>query len=63
MLRDIEELSLRQSHLAVTQDLKLLWFNTFLYVVSSEAGLGTARALLDGEAAMTRAAMLLDCMA
>ena len=50
VLRDIEELSLRQAHLAETPDVKQLWFNTFLDVVSSEAGLGTARALLDGEA-------------
>jgi aminopeptidase N len=50
VLRDIEELTLRRSHLAETQDLKSLWFNTFLDVVASEAGLGTARALLDGEA-------------
>ena len=50
VLRDIEELSLRQAQLAESQDLKQLWFNTFLDVVSSEAGLGTARALFDGDA-------------
>jgi len=50
VLSDIEELSLRRSHFANTQDVKQLWMNTFLNVVSSEAGLGTARALLDGKA-------------
>ncbi len=50
VLRDIEELALRRSQFAETQDVKSLWLNTFLDVVSSEAGLGTARALLDGEA-------------
>ncbi len=50
LLREIEELALRRSHFAETQDLKHLWLNTFLSVVASDAGLGTARALLDGEA-------------
>ena len=31
-----------------TQDVKRLWFNTFLQVVSSDAGLRTARELFDG---------------
>jgi len=46
----IEEMSLRQSHFAGAQDVKYLWLDTFLGVVSSHAGLGTARALLDGKA-------------
>lgn len=50
VLSDIEELSLRRAHFVETQDLKWLWMNTFLNVVSSEAGLGTAKALLDGNA-------------
>jgi aminopeptidase N len=50
LLREIEGFALQRSQLAETQDLKSLWFNTFLDVVASEAGLGTARALLDGEA-------------
>ena len=50
LLRDIEGLTLRQAHFAEAQDLKHLWLNTFLGVVSSRAGLGTAKALLDGEA-------------
>ncbi len=50
LLKRIEGFSLMGAEFAETQDLKRLWFNTFLSVVSSEAGLGTARALLDGEA-------------
>jgi aminopeptidase N len=50
VLRNIEELSLRLAHFAATQDVKQLWLNTFFNVVASESGLGTARALLDGEA-------------
>jgi len=50
LLDDIESLGLRRSHFAQTQDLKYMWLNMFLNVVSSNAGLGTARALLDGKA-------------
>lgn len=49
-LGEIEKLALRRSQFAETQDLKQLWLNTFLDVVASDAGLRTARALLDGEA-------------
>jgi len=51
-LRDVEELSLRHAHFAKTQDVKQLWLNTFLNVVASESGLATARAILDGGAAI-----------
>jgi aminopeptidase N len=50
LLDDIEALGLRRSHFAQTQDLKYMWLNMFLNVVSSNAGVGTARALLDGRA-------------
>jgi aminopeptidase N len=50
LLRDIERLTLEKAHFADTQDVKQLWFNTFLEVVASDAGLGTAGALLDGTA-------------
>ncbi len=50
VLKQIEGFSLMKAEFAETQDLKSLWLNTFLSVVSSEAGIGTARALLDGEA-------------
>jgi len=50
LLDDVKELALRRAHFAETQDLKFMWFNLFLGVVSSDAGLGTARALLDGKA-------------
>jgi aminopeptidase N len=46
----IEGESLRRSHLARSQDLKRIWFSTFLGAAASPASLGTARALLDGEA-------------
>ena len=49
LIPEIEEQSLRWSHFVEAQDLKRIWLNTFLGVVSSQAGLGTARALLDGE--------------
>ena len=50
LLDDIEALGLRRSHFAQTHDLKHMWLNMFLNVVSSNAGVGTARALLDGRA-------------
>ncbi len=50
LLDDIEALGLRRSHFAETQDLKRMWLNMFLNVVASDAGLGTARAILDGRA-------------
>ena len=50
LLGDIEQLALQKAQFAETQDVKQLWFNTFLQVVASDAGLGTARALLDGAA-------------
>jgi aminopeptidase N len=46
----IEKLSLREAEYATARDVKYLWLETFLGVVSTEAGLGTARALLDGRA-------------
>jgi aminopeptidase N len=50
LVRGIEELALRKMQYAETQDIKRLWFDTFLDVVASDAGLGTVRALLDGTA-------------
>jgi len=50
LLDDVESLALKRAHLAETQDLKQLWFNLFLNVASSDAALGTTRALLDGKA-------------
>jgi aminopeptidase N len=50
LLDDIEALGLRRAHFAATQDLKHMWLNMYLNVVSSEAGLGTTRAILDGRA-------------
>ena len=50
LLDDIEALGLRRSHFAQTQDLKHMWLNMFLNVVSSQSGVGTARAILDGRA-------------
>jgi aminopeptidase N len=50
LLKSIEGFCLMRAEFSETQDLKNLWLNTFLAVVSSEAGLGTARALLDGNA-------------
>ena len=46
----LQEQSLRHATLESNSDLKLIWFKTFVGVASDEAGLGTARALLDGEA-------------
>jgi aminopeptidase N len=46
----IEVESLRRAEFAEAADLKLTWFNTYLGVAASPAGLGTARALLSGEA-------------
>ena len=45
-----EGLALRHAHFAQSEDLKSLWFNLFLDVVSSYAGLGTTAALFDGRA-------------
>jgi aminopeptidase N len=50
LLPAVEEMALRNAHFATTEDLKLLWFNLFLDVVSSYAGLGTTAALFDGRA-------------
>jgi aminopeptidase N len=50
LLDDIEALGLRRAHFAQTQDLKHMWLNMFLNVVSSDVGVGTARAILDGRA-------------
>lgn len=50
VLKRIEGHSLMSAEFAETQDRKSLWLNTFLSVVSSKAGIGTTRALLDGEA-------------
>jgi len=50
LLDAIEALGLRRAHFAQTQDLKHMWLNMFLNVVSSDTGIGTARAILDGRA-------------
>jgi len=50
LIGEIELLALQKAQFAETQDVKQLWFNTFLQVVASDAGLGTARALFDGTA-------------
>jgi aminopeptidase N len=46
----LQEQSLRHTTNESDSDLKLIWFKTFVGIASNEAGLGTARALLDGEA-------------
>jgi aminopeptidase N len=46
----LEELSLGQAGSSATDDLKRIWFNTWLGVVSSEEGLETVKDLLDGSA-------------
>jgi aminopeptidase N len=46
----LEKLSLEQAGGSATNDLKRTWFNTWLGVVSSEEGLETVKALLDGSA-------------
>lgn len=46
----IEVESLRRAEFVELPDLKQTWFNTYLGVAASPAGLGTAKALLDGEA-------------
>jgi aminopeptidase N len=48
LLPEIEETSLRQAQTAASPDVKHLWFNAFLHTASSDTGLVTARALLDG---------------
>jgi len=49
LLPGIEALALERARSGEARDRKLLWLNTFLDVVSTPAGLATARALLDGE--------------
>ncbi len=49
LLDDVESLALKRAHFAESQDLKQLWFGLFLNVASSDAALGTTRALLDGK--------------
>ena len=46
----LQEQSLRHATLESNSDLKLIWFKTFVGIASDKAGLGTVRALLDGEA-------------
>ena len=46
----LQEQSLRRATLETNSDLKLIWFKTFVGIASDESGLGTVRALLDGEA-------------
>jgi hypothetical protein len=48
LIGQIEQLALQKAQSADTGDVKHLWFNTFLQVAASEAGLDTARALYDG---------------
>jgi len=50
LLGGIERLALQRAHFADARDVKFMWLNMFLGVASSRAGLGTAHALLDGEA-------------
>jgi aminopeptidase N len=50
LLDDVESLALKKAHIAATRDLKQFWFSLFLNVASSDAALGTTRALLDGKA-------------
>jgi aminopeptidase N len=52
LVPEIERFALREAHFAEAQDIKYLWVETFLGVVSSRAGLGTAHALLDGRASI-----------
>ncbi len=47
---DVESLALKRAHFAATRDLQQFWFGLFLNVASSDAALGTARAMLDGKA-------------
>jgi aminopeptidase N len=48
LLPMLEEQSLRQAATASASDLKRTWFNTFVAIASTEAGLSTMRGLLDG---------------
>jgi aminopeptidase N len=50
LLPEIERTSLRQAQTAALPDLKHLWFDAFLGTASSESGIDTVRALLDGNA-------------
>ncbi len=50
LLPKLEEQSIRHAAYTTTGDLKRNWFNTFVGVVSTEAGLATVRALLNGTA-------------
>lgn len=60
LLDDVEVQSLKQAHFAESQDLKQLWFKLFLDVASSDAALGTSRALLDGRTDIEGLAMSPD---
>ncbi|MGH8165870.1 MAG: ERAP1-like C-terminal domain-containing protein, partial [Woeseiaceae bacterium] len=48
LIPQLEELSLDQAGSSATDDLKGIWFNTWLGVVSSEQGLATVKNLLEG---------------
>lgn len=50
LIPKLQEQSLRHTTFESDNDLKLIWFKTFVGIASNEAGLGTVRALLDGEA-------------
>jgi len=56
----LQEQSLRHATLEPNGDVKLVWFETFLGIASNEAGLGTVRALLDGEAEIDGLVMSAD---
>jgi aminopeptidase N len=50
LIPQLEELSLRKAGGSATDDLKRTWFNTWLGLVSSDAGLETVKDLLEGSA-------------
>ncbi len=49
LLADVESMALKKAQFSETQDLKKLWFSLFVNIASSDAALGTTRALLDGK--------------
>jgi aminopeptidase N len=52
LLPELELQSFRHAADATTGDLKRIWFNTFIGVVSTETGVATVRALLNGTTEM-----------
>ncbi len=49
LLDDVESMALKKAQFSETQDLKKFWFSLFVNVASSDAALGTTRALLEGK--------------